>query len=162
MSSCFKGVSNVVSVALITGFIVTSVTIVFLWASPLLDKSVKIAELERMKSKMSDIDDAIRLVSHSGVNSSRSVFVSVSKGKLLLSNSSVVYVVDVGEAMLKDGVSVQERNMWITGRGTSVELKLNYSGIQLAANDIVMGDRNIVITKIGASGGKPVVGVVAS
>lgn len=162
MSSRFKGASNVVSVALITAFIIVSVTVVFIWATPLLDKSLKIAELERMKSKFSDIDDGIRLVSHSGVNSTRSVFVSVSKGRITMTNSSITYFVDVGEPLIKHGVTLQERNVWITGIGNAVELKINYSGVLLDANDVIVGEKDIVVRKTGSYGGKPVVEVRAS
>ncbi|NYZ79857.1 hypothetical protein H0N95_01235 [Candidatus Micrarchaeota archaeon] len=156
-----KGISNIVSVSLITGFIILAVAMTLIWAMPILDKSQKIAELERTKASMSTIDDYIRIVSHSGNSTTRTIFISIDKGKMTMTNSSITYDIDVGEDLIKSGVTIQEKNVWITGTGSSVQLKLNYSSIELSANDVVIGTKQIQIRKIGDKNNKPLVEVKA-
>ena len=158
----FKGISNVVSVSIITGFIVLSVAMTIIWAMPILEKSQKMAELERTKAALSTMDDYIRLVSHSGNMTTRTLAVSVSKGKITMTNSSITYDLEISEEIIKPGVTIQEKNVWITGTDSGVTLKLNYSSIELSANDIITGAKDIQIRKIGDKNSKPLVEVTAS
>jgi len=163
MSSLFKtgsrGISSIVSFTLITAFLVVSVSAVFLWALPQLEKGERVAELEWMKAAMATLDDYVRIVSHSGNSTTRSLVVSVSKGEMNISNYSIVYSIDVGEELIKSGSVIREKNIWMTGFGASVELRLNYSNVELSANDLIKGSKKLQITKIGDKNGKPLVEV---
>lgn len=155
-----RGISNVVSVMLITAFIIMSVVAIMFWALPVLEKSQKITELERMKASLSKMDEYIRTVAHSGVDSTKSVFVDVSKGELELTNDYILYTISIGEELVKSGVVIKEKKVWIEGvSGGGIRLRLNYTNIQLNANDVIIGKRTLIITKTGETGGKPLVEV---
>jgi hypothetical protein len=112
-----------------------------------------------MKSTMSNIDDYIRTVSHSGNATTRSISVSVREGEITLSNSSITYSIDVGQEMIKNGVTIQEKNVWLTGLGNSVLMKINYSSVELSASGVISGNKEIIITKIGDKNSRPLVEV---
>ncbi len=112
--------------------------------------------LNEAKGTIKTMDSSIKEVVYEGEGSSRKISFTVSQGEYRISsvNNSIKFILHSEDNVFSKGTK-KEGNFYIITKNNSLELKLNYTNIDIVSDErLSRGSYNFIVKNNGTSSGK--------
>lgn len=158
-----KGISVLISYVLIVAIVISGIGLVLSVGTPVLEQSKDTAAIEQARENLIEIDSTIRSIASQGADSSTGFQYSYQRGGygIYPGDDTINYSIETDSEIVGTGATVQFGNLWLTGRNGSIELKINYTDIDLQGQVQTAGPGlySLDITNTGAGGGRTLINV---